>query len=200
MNVRPRNVKSAPHAIAQVRRAVGEVAEVFVPTEFVEDVGRAAVAVLADQGVDVRMLAKPADAGGDDEQFAAIGECHPRAVNRLVRDPRAAELVRLHHADDLLHGLVEHRDVLFPRLPGGREVRLAVVADMHPGCDEPTLRVAGQHDLDIQVRQVSAEVGFRLSKQARTGVVRVPRLFSIPHAADARCESQMRSFPPSPMK
>ena len=57
------------------------------------------------------------------QEFAAIGQGHPRAIDRLVGNPGAEELVPLHHADDFLQGFVEHRDVLFAGLPRGGEVR-----------------------------------------------------------------------------
>ncbi len=63
---------------------------------------RADVAVLADERVDFRLLAEPLQAGRDDDQLAAVGQRHPRAIDRLVRHPRAEELVALHDAHDFL--------------------------------------------------------------------------------------------------
>ena len=43
-------------------------------------------------------------------------------------------------------------------------------------------------------------VSLALLKQARTGVTRLPKLFSIPQVAAIMCEAQMVSLPPKPMK
>ena len=123
---------------------MGQVLHVgLLPIEF-HDTGRAAVAVLADQRVDIGLFTKPLEPGREDQEFAPIGQGHPRAIDRLVGNPGAEELVPLHHADDFLQGFVEHRDVLFAGLPGGGEVRLQIVADKDARVDQFAAFVAGQ--------------------------------------------------------
>ena len=57
--------------------------------------------------------------------------------------------------------LVEHRDVLLARLPGGAEIRFQIVADVHAGVDQLVLLVAGQHDLHVQVGQAAQIIRLR---------------------------------------
>ena len=127
-------------AVDQVGGAVGRSWRSGVAAVELHDLGRAHVAVLADQGVHLRLLAEPLQARGDDHQLAAVGDRHARAVDRLVGHPGAGELVGLHHAHDLRDRLLQHGDVLLPRLPGGAEIRLQVVAHVEPGVDQLVLR------------------------------------------------------------
>ena len=63
--------------------------------------GRAGVTEPADDGVDLVLLAEALQAGGDDEQLAAVGHGLAGAIHGLVGDPGAEELVTLHDRNDL---------------------------------------------------------------------------------------------------
>ena len=69
---------------------------------------RAGVAILADQGVDLPVLAEGLDPGGQHDQLAAVGDRHPRAIDGLVAQPGAVELLGIEIDDHLPRGLVEH--------------------------------------------------------------------------------------------
>ena len=69
------------------------------------------------------------DAGGKNDQFGAVGKRHAGAVDGLVAEPGAVELVRVEIDDGLADGLVEHFEVDLEAEVGGAVEALLVVAD-----------------------------------------------------------------------
>ena len=60
---------------------------------YFEGSGCSAVAVLADEEIDGGVFAELVDAGGEDDELRVVGERHAGAVDALVAEPGALELV-----------------------------------------------------------------------------------------------------------
>ena len=148
-------------AVDQVRGAVRQVLQYRLRLPELENIFRAGVAVLADQNVHVFLLAKTFQPRREDQQLAAVRHGFARAVDRLVRDPRAVEFVALHDRHDLFQRR-DDRDVLLPGEFGSLEVRLQIVTDEDAGVAEISRFVVGHHDLEIEVGEVPQVVGLRL--------------------------------------
>ena len=102
-----------------------------------QSLGRAPVAVLADQPVDLGVFAELLQPRGEHDQFAAVGHHHARAIDRLVAEPGALEFVRIEIHHDLLQGLVEQVEVHLLRQARAERERLHVVADIQAAHDHP---------------------------------------------------------------
>src|SRR5271169_5642375 len=82
--------------------------EIFIGADGFERSGRSAVAVLADQRVDISVFTKFLYSRREDDQLCAVGQGHPRTVDSLVAQPCAVKLMRIEINDRLLDGRV-HR-------------------------------------------------------------------------------------------
>ncbi len=141
-------------AIHQVGGGMGQVLQIGLDPILLHHPRRAAIAILANQPVDVRLFAETFQPRRNDQKLAAIGQGHPRAIDRLVGHPGAEELVGLHHANHFLDRLVEDGDVLLARMPGRRQIGLQIVADVQARVDETICLVASHDDLHIDVGQM----------------------------------------------
>ena len=95
----------------------------------------------------VGVLAETGDPGCEHDEVAAVGESHPGAVDRLVRDPGRRELVGVEPARHAAERRRDELDVAAGRELGGRVVggaaRLtgAAAADEDPAVDDALGRV-----------------------------------------------------------
>ena len=87
------NLETPLRATVDEMRSSGEVGLQFrLFGDSVERRFRAAVAVFADEPVNLRVLAKLAEPWRNDNQRAVIRHRHPRAVDGFVAKPRAFKL------------------------------------------------------------------------------------------------------------
>ena len=89
----------------------------------------AAVAVFADQGVHLRILAELCDAGRQHDQLAAIGHGHTGAVDGLVAQPCAFELAGIQIDHALFQPVLHKVDVFLLSQPDGFGQALPALTD-----------------------------------------------------------------------
>ena len=108
---------SVGRAVYEVRRRahVGPQVVRVVALEDLERVQAAAVAVLADEPVDRLVFAELVDAGREDDELAAVGHGHARAVDGLVAEPCGRELGGVEVDDALPDAVLHVVDVLLLR-------------------------------------------------------------------------------------
>ena len=94
------------------------------------------IAVPPDQGVDDGVLAEARHARRDDEELAAVGHREPRAVDRLVAEPRRAVLQRIEVGDAAAKRRRERLDVDLGRERGRRAKRRAALGACAAFADE----------------------------------------------------------------
>ena len=85
--------------------------QLFVFFDMPQHLRRGDVAVPADQRVVVRVFAELPYTGGEDDQFAAVGHGHTRAIDAFVADPRTAKLFGIEINDGFVYLTVEHGEV-----------------------------------------------------------------------------------------
>ena len=142
----------------------------------------AAVAVLADEDVDGGVFAELVDAGSEHDQFCVVGERHAGAVDALVAEPGAAELVRVEEDDCLLDLAVHHHEVDLEAERGGEFKALGVVADVQAANDEFACGVLAYDRLDVDDGHVFGEVVAGVVQHAANG--RVGAAHHALHAVD----------------
>src|ERR1700685_989755 len=82
-----------------------------VVSNLLERSRRAIVAVFANHAVDGGVFSELLNSGSEHDQLGAIGQRHARAVNCLVPQPGAVELLRIEVNNGFAYGPVEKDDV-----------------------------------------------------------------------------------------
>src|ERR1035438_7056041 len=121
--------------VDQMRRGAEIVAKLRVGLDRSQGLWRALVAVLADEAVNLGVFTELLQAGGEDNQFAAVGHHHAGAIDGFVAQPGALEFVRVEIHDDLLQGLVKLVEIHLLRQARAESECLHVVANIEPAHD-----------------------------------------------------------------
>ena len=158
------------------------------------DVFRPGIAVFADERVDFLLFAEAFQARRDNEEFAAVGHRHPRAVNRLVRDPSRVELVALHHRDDFLERRRD-RNVLTARRFSRFEINVQLVSDVNAGMAEVSVFVVSHRNFEVEVRQEAEQLVFRFVVAAAKRRQEVAEVVLDPAAGRHHVRRADRRFP-----
>ena len=89
---------------------------------------------------------------------ASVGERHAGAIDGLVAEPGAVELLGVEINDGLLDGLVEHFEIDLEAERGGEFEALDIVADEEAAHGESAIGTAADDGEHVDDRQVAEEV------------------------------------------
>ena len=106
---------------------------------------RRAVAVLPDKRIDTLIFAEFFQSRSQYNQFAAVGNRHPCAINRLIAEPRGLELMRIQKYDNFLERLIQHFEIHFQRERCGFFETLLIVSDIEAFHNECTDGIFPHH-------------------------------------------------------
>ena len=146
-------------AVDQVRSGAEVSGECGIFLDQRESSRRSAVAVLADELVDGGVFAELMHSGSEHDELGSVGQSHAGAVDALVAEPGAAELVRIEEDDGLFDLAVEHLEVDLERERGGEVEALDVVADVEAADDELSRCIFADDGLHVDDGQVARRSG-----------------------------------------
>src|SRR5579864_7435736 len=114
-----------------------------------------AIAIFADQRVDISVFTKFLYARREDDQLCAVGQGHPRTVDGLVTQPCAVKLMRIEINDSLLHRRVHRLEIHFQAERGGTVKALGIVANEKSAHGQAAVRSAPDDGKHVDNGQMS---------------------------------------------
>src|ERR1700733_1776545 len=146
-------------AVDEVGRSAEIAGECSIFRDQFEGSRGSAVAVLADELVDRRVLAKLVDAGGEDDELGTVGQRHAGAIDAFVAQPGALELVWIEEDHGLFDLAIHHLEVHLEAERGSLFKTLLIIADEQATDDEVAVVVLGHNGKHVDdMREFFAEV------------------------------------------
>src|ERR1035438_3595843 len=145
-------------AMDEMRRRAEIVLQLGVGLDCRQGRRRAAIAVLADEPVNLLVLAELLQSGRKHDQLATVGHRHTRAINALVAQPRALEFGGVQINDHPFERLVEHLEINLERERRGLVEAGNVVAHVETAHAQFAVVATPHHRVDIDDGQMFREM------------------------------------------
>ena len=142
------------------------VGEVFVFLNKVHHFGRGAVAVFADEAVDLGVFAKFFDGRGEHGELASSRDRHAGAVDRFVAQPGGLKFGGIEVAENAFRLAVELGEVDLHGESGGRLKGVLSGADVESARGEGAVGAGADYGLHVDDGQVLAVEAFRFVENA----------------------------------
>ena len=123
-----------------MRRRAKVRAEVGIVANGSKRMRRSTISVLANQFVDPLVFTELMHSGREDDELSVVGQCHARAIYRLVADPCGMELTRIEKDNRLVDLFVERLEIdLEAELRSGKEALNIVTDEKATDCEAAAL-------------------------------------------------------------